>query len=889
MTVPDGSRYLSHRLVEVPRPASDASARPAATGRLRMLPPLAMAHAAGTTVACCWIRTRPNGPAAVLAGGTRPDPTGDGFCFPAGARTVELRPGQADRALGKLPHWRPVWLLVDALTDRPPSDATDPDGPLLEDLFAYLPEMPMAVLAVGTPIGAGEVAAHLDRLSDIVDALEPRRTGRGTERLRLAEAEAELRYLRRWAAQGHWRIRLFTGARTAAGCDAIAGLLAGGADLADGVLRVRPRGSSGLGGRNGGRDGGRDGGREVIAGADALAAVARAPLRELPGVRVTEPPRFDVTPETAPGGPVPGLLLGTVLDATRGPGLPFEVTADSVNRHTFVTGATGAGKSQTVRTLLEQLAAAGVPWLVVEPAKAEYRAMAARLGGGVIRIRPGDADAVPAGINPLAPVAGFNLSTHLDLVRALFVAAFQASDPFPQVLSAALTRCYEDLGWDLALGEPADPALSPRYPTLADLQRTAELVVGEVGYGREVTDNVRGFIRVRLGALRLGTTGRFFQDGHPVDVAELLKRHVVLEIEDVGDDQDKAFLMGTVVLALTEHLRTSARDARGLRHVTVIEEAHRLLRPGVGAAEHAVEMFAAMLAEVRAYGEGIVIAEQIPAKLIPDVIKNTAIKIVHRLPARDDRDAVGATMNLTDDQSAFLVTLAPGEAAAFADGMDAPVLVRVADGTDRETVAATTASPAAIVTTRSAACGPACHGEPCTLRQMRMAQRFPEALPALTLWAELAVVGHLTGWPLPVPTLDLYTALRAPAERLRDCAIGHAVDAAVAVRSTAISREVSPGALAAHVSTAMRDLLGGRWPCERREPRWLARPRHRRLLFGDARPSALETVVGADADGPAWTTALGTGLATFRKCRWPLAELSEKRWGGTDDGDRRRR
>ena len=85
----------------------------------------------------------------------------------------------------------------------------------------------------------------------------------------------------------------------------------------------------------------------------------------------------------------------------------------------------------------------------------------------------------------------------------------------------------------------------------------------------------------------------------------------VLEIEDVGDDQDKAFLMGTMVLALTEHLRTAARDARGLRHVTVIEEAHRLLRHGPGPAEHAVEMFAAMLAEVRAYGEGIVIARTI--------------------------------------------------------------------------------------------------------------------------------------------------------------------------------------------------------------------------------------------------------------------------------------
>ena len=121
----------------------------------------------------------------------------------------------------------------------------------------------------------------------------------------------------------------------------------------------------------------------------------------------------------------------------------------------------------------------------------------------------------------------------------------------------------------------------------------------------------------------------------------------------------------------------------------MIEEAHRLLRRagsadgpgGGGAAGHAVEMFAGLLAEIRAYGEGLIIAEQIPARLVPDVIKNTAVKIVHRLPAADDREAVGATMNATPSQSRYLVTLPPGQAAVFSDGMDFPVLVQVKDGT----------------------------------------------------------------------------------------------------------------------------------------------------------------------------------------------------------------
>ncbi len=140
-----------------------------------------------------------------------------------------------------------------------------------------------------------------------------------------------------------------------------------------------------------------------------------------------------------------------------------------------------------------------------------------------------------------------------------------------------------------------------------------------------------GFIRVRLASLRHGTTGRFLEGGHPLDFGALLRSNVVLEIEDVGDDADKAFLMGTVLIRLVEHLRLTHRDgqaggqqssgnrARGLAHLTVIEEAHRLLRRpsadaagGGGAAAHAVELFAGLLAEIRAYGEGLVIAEQIP-------------------------------------------------------------------------------------------------------------------------------------------------------------------------------------------------------------------------------------------------------------------------------------
>jgi len=401
----------------------------------------------------------------------------------------------------------------------------------------------------------------------------------------------------------------------------------------------------------------------------------------------------------------------------------------------------------------------------------------------------------------------------------------------------------------MALSETiaADP--NPSYPGLADLQRAAIRIVREIGYSQRITDDVLGFIKVRLSSLRLGTTGRFLEGGHQLDFGALLRTNAVLEIEDVGDDSDKAFLMGTVLIRLAEHLRMEHKarpvGETGLRHLTVIEEAHRLLRrpdaagSGSPGGAHAVEMFAGLLAEIRAYGEGLIIAEQIPGRLVQDVIKNTAVKITHRLPAADDRDAVGATMNMTRAQNRFLVTLPPGEAAVFADGMDYPVLARMPDGTGREAGAeVATVTPAGVVHPRSTTCGADCAGRPCTLRDIRVAQRALEEYPAVRLWAELSVLAHLTGWPMPVPGTALLSLLQVMPSRLRDCAISHGVDAAVSVRVPAIVRRVSPAGLAAHVSTAIRARVSrDSWLCQREEPRWLA-PAYQWTLVLDALKSA---------------------------------------------------
>jgi len=899
-TVPAGC--AAYRITEIPRrrePSGPARPDVGDPGRPQRAAALVAAYHAGIaqpagTVAFGWVRAATGGPVLMIAAGDAlvgsVDPA-DGevlLALPGGARGTALPPADLAGLLGQVGCWRAVAGISDGLLALPGETAGSgtAGGPgraglsLDEGLLGSWTG-PFGWLVTADPVTPAELRALSEEIAlrqRIAEGTADRFPEQAVQARRLKERHAELL---RGQSTGLWRITIAAGGRDQPSAARVAGLLCASADL-DGLPYAL---SPALIGPGSALEPGGDAGpaSPFYGSTQLLAALAQPPESEVPGVRLALRPDFDVTPEQPAGCPPgepgePGaIVLGEILDRNLRAAGPLALSRDSLNRHVFVCGATGAGKSQTVRSLLEAATGQGVPWLVVEPAKAEYRLMAARLPGTeVIRIRPGEPDAIAAGLNPLEPAvdrAGsrFPLQTHADLVRALFIASFRSEEPFPQVLSAALGRVYEDAGWDLALGEPADGRQAGlAYPTLTALQRAAERVVTEIGYSQRVTDDVLGFIRVRLASLRHGTTGRFLEGGHPVDFGALLARNVVLEIEDVGDDADKAFLMGAVLIRLAEHLRLAQRTSRagagGLRHLTVVEEAHRLLRRagsgdepgGGGAAGHAVEMFAGLLAEIRAYGEGLIIAEQIPARLVPDVIKNTAVKIVHRLPAADDREAVGATMNASPSQSRYLVTLPPGQAAVFSDGMDFPILVRVADGSAREAGPAVPAADArAVVHPRSATCGAECQGRPCTLRDMRAAQRALEGPGLLRPWAELAVLAHLTGWPTPVPRPGSLGAITALPARVRQCALSHAADAAVAARAAVIA---DPAALAVHVCAAITARLErAEWLCHPDEPEWLlAGAVTEDVAFGAVRPSAIE---GA---GP-----LADVLAGFIDCRWP--------------------
>ncbi|MEV0730220.1 DUF87 domain-containing protein [Polymorphospora sp. NPDC050346] len=866
-------------------------------------------HAPAPPLVFGWCRTAQGGPVTVLTTASTapaapvprprdPAPAPRGAAagravplnFPPGSRGEPCPAADVAGLLGALPAWTELRGVVDGLLVDQPTPEPAARRPDLADGLLGAWHRPFAWLLVAVPVPPADIRREADRVA-AAERDARARASSPEHAVRAVRLEHRHRELRAAEATGLWRVRLFAGGPDPAAATAVAGLLCAGADLtglpyafAPDPAPVDPAGLL---------DPAADGpeGEPLLAGSLLVAALARPPAVEVPGLRVVPRPTFDVTPEAADPD---GIDIGEILDRDGAPAGRLRLPGASLNRHTFVCGATGAGKSQTIRHLLDGATAAGLPWLVVEPAKAEYRSMAARLGPGrIVAVRPGDPDAPPVGLNPLEPAAGFPLQTHLDLVRALFLAAFEADEPFPQVLAAALHRCYTEQGWDLPLGAARTAGRRPRHPTLTDLQRAAEQVVAEIGYGPEISDNVRGFVRVRLASLRLGTTGRFFEGGHPLDLDRLLAARVVFEIEDVGDDRDKAFLMGALLIRLVEHLRVAQRrdpaPARtGLRHLSVFEEAHRLLRrtERPGPAAHAVELFASLLAEIRAYGEGLVIAEQIPAKLAPDVIKNTAVKVIHRLPARDDRDAVGATVNLTEAQSAYLVTLRPGTGAVFTDGMDHPLLVTVPDGTDREATAVRTAPVDTLIGRRSVTCGTDCRVRPCDLRQMRHAEHLLEDRPLLVVWAELGVLGHLTGWGSPLPDGDLMAEVEALPARLRHCALSHAVDRAVAARAPVLG--CTPDDLAAHVLATLPGLPGRTVRCADEEPGWLAAPYRWALVLDE-----LTEAVRADPAAPAHPRTAGWNAT--HQARIPYAASADqlavvRGWFAADqrDGARRR-
>ena len=416
-----------------------------------------------------------------------------------------------------------------------------------------------------------------------------------------------------------------------------------------------------------------------------LTAFVHLPTEERPGYFVKDSALFDVA--ISHTDQTDSVELGEVTDRGTSMGYPYRVKTRELTKHTLIAGTTGSGKTNTIFHLLRQLWQKGIPFLVIEPAKTEYRKLLhTELGSKLNVFTPGVEMLSPFRLNPFQIIPGTSVQAHIDRLRAVFDASFIMYAPMPYVLERCMYEVYRDRGWNMTTSENTRGSHCDASPTLTDLYEKIDQVTESLGYERKITMDVKAALKTRINSLRIGGKGLMLDTRNSIPMEELLSRPTVIELEHIGNDDEKAFLIGLLLIFLYEHYTTmTLKEGTGLKHVTVVEEAHRLFRsvpemPDTEVANmkgKAVETFCNILSEIRAYGEGFIIAEQIPSKLSADVLKNTNLKVFHRTVALDDRTMVGTAMNMDEDQMRFVASLDVGECVVYGTGDDRPLLVRV--------------------------------------------------------------------------------------------------------------------------------------------------------------------------------------------------------------------
>ena len=362
--------------------------------------------------------------------------------------------------------------------------------------------------------------------------------------------------------------------------------------------------------------------------------------------------------------------------------VPVKLDINSLSSHTFITGSTGSGKSNTIYRIVDAVKKAGKHFLVIEPAKGEYKS-----------VFGGDNDVHVYGTNPsISPILKINpfsfpkeihVLEHLDRLIEIFNVCWPMYAAMPAVLKNAIEQSYVDCGWDLinSVNEYDDCF----YPSFADVARNVKKIINTSEYDSENKGAYKGSLLTRLQSLSNGINGLIFAD-EEISASELFDENVIVDISRVGSNETKALLMGMLVLKMQEYRMANNVDFNSdLNHITVLEEAHNLLKrtsfdqssESGNLSAKSVEMLSNAIAEMRTYGEGFIIADQAPGLLDLSVIRNTNTKIIMRLPDEDDRMVVGKSANLNDDQIQELAKLPRGVGAVYQNEWIQPVLCKV--------------------------------------------------------------------------------------------------------------------------------------------------------------------------------------------------------------------
>ena len=409
-------------------------------------------------------------------------------------------------------------------------------------------------------------------------------------------------------------------------------------------------------------------------GTDELSNVIAFPKKSLQGIPIISGVSF--------GREAHSLLKDNKLDIDLGCGYHMHkkvseqrifISKEELTKHTFITGSTGSGKSNTIYRLLEKLTESKVNFLVVEPAKGEYKDVIGKREGVVTYgTNPNLVNIDLLRINPFRFPKSIHILEHLDRLVEIFNVCWPMYAAMPAILKDSVERAYISAGWDLE--KSTNRYDENIFPTFSDVVKEVRIVLNESDYSDDNKGDYIGSLVTRLNSLTNGINGLIFTTNDISDV-ELFDRNVIVDLSRVGSTETKSLIMGLLILKLQEYRMEQRENGANaddkLKHVTVLEEAHNLLRrtsteqtsEGSNLLGKSVEMLANSIAEMRTYGEGFIIADQSPGLLDMSVIRNTNTKIILRLPDFSDRELVGKASGLTDNQIIELAKLEKGVAA----------------------------------------------------------------------------------------------------------------------------------------------------------------------------------------------------------------------------------
>lgn len=377
-----------------------------------------------------------------------------------------------------------------------------------------------------------------------------------------------------------------------------------------------------------------------------------------------------------------GINLGKVFNM--GSAAPNSVFLDkaSLSMHTFVTGSTGSGKSNTIYELIRQTNNMGANFMVIEPAKGEYKhVFGNRPDVNVFGTNPEYSDLLR--INPFKFSKGVHVLEHVDRLVEIFNVCWPMYAAMPAVLKDALLQAYEVCGWDFSTSHNAYG--DNLFPTFADLQNEMVNVITASAYSEEVKSNYMGSLVTRVKSLTNGLNGQIFSSNE-IDNEVLFDKNVVVDLSRVGSLETKSLIMGILIMRLGEYRMSNAEDMNvPLKHLTVLEEAHNILKrtsteqstEGSNVAGKSVEMISNAIAEMRTYGEGFVIVDQSPSAVDISAIRNTNTKIIMRLPDESDRRLAGKSAGLKDEQLDEIAKLPKGVAVVYQNDWVEPLLCNI--------------------------------------------------------------------------------------------------------------------------------------------------------------------------------------------------------------------